>query len=263
MRVSRSRGSPPRGRGKEFTDYLFVTAFRITPAWAGKRAVRRPSWSASWDHPRVGGEKNVWKRPEKPRAGSPPRWRGKVAFPEVARHGQGITPAWAGKSARQGRGTSAAEDHPRVGGEKIRDFDGCRVNQGSPPRGRGKGIQYNTETGEIRITPAWAGKSPRPGSRCRPWGDHPRVGGEKWAAAAAAVSTRGSPPRGRGKVGEKGIYNGKEGITPAWAGKSRAAHGPQICRRDHPRVGGEKLSTWTASLSRPGSPPHGRGKDPF
>ena len=70
--------------------------------------------------------------------GSPPRGRGKDPALTTDDLEARITPAWAGKSAMSVTPINESRDHPRVGGEKIRDFDDFRVNQGSPPRGRGK-----------------------------------------------------------------------------------------------------------------------------
>ena len=90
--------------------------------------------------------------------------------------------------------------------------------------------------------------------------DHPRIGGEK---AAAAVSTRfaaGSPPHGRGKGEEKQAGDKWEGITPAWAGKSllrETGHGEG---RDHPRMGGEKPPYSFSTATAIGSPPAWAGK---
>ena len=52
-------GSPPRGRGKVLKAYKTVDLLRITPAWAGKSRRRPCRFRASWDHPRVGGEKST------------------------------------------------------------------------------------------------------------------------------------------------------------------------------------------------------------
>ena len=50
----------------------------------------------------------------------------------------------------------------------------------------------------------------------------------------------GSPPHARGKVtGNTGI-GGKDGITPACAGKSNVAGGAVVEYEDHPRRRGEK-----------------------
>ena len=65
---------------------------------------------------------------------------------------------------------------------------------------RGKDIKLTFDAGELRITPAYAGKRQRL-CRVRPaQGDHPRVCGEKDDKNAANVARVGSPPRMRGKV---------------------------------------------------------------
>ena len=54
---TRELGSPPRGRGKADKKTSTRTAFRITPAWAGKSIILRLDVKGNRDHPRVGGEK--------------------------------------------------------------------------------------------------------------------------------------------------------------------------------------------------------------
>ena len=90
--------------------------------------------------------------------------------------------------------------------------------------------------------------------------DHPRVGGEKLFAAAAAGLARGSPPRGRGKVYSVCKEIAPLGITPAWAGKRYAQGGASTPGGDHPRVGGEKALIGRCLFGLRGSPPRGRGK---
>ena len=50
------------------------------------------------------------------------------------------------------------------------------------------------------------------------------------------------------------------GITPAYAGKSLTGQTTPLQARDHPRVCGEKLTTFDAGKLIPGSPPRMRGK---
>ena len=95
------RGSPPRGRGKDFAcifAILALSATGITPAWAGKRQGPTVGLAPIGDHPRVGGEK----MDEIPGfhiiQGSPPRGRGKGQDVDPRFGGVRITPAWAGKS---------------------------------------------------------------------------------------------------------------------------------------------------------------------
>ena len=154
-------------------------------------------------------------------SGSPPRGRGKGDKGENATEDDRITPAWAGKRAGCSPPVWRRTDHPRVGGEK----GGCGLPRlarwGSPPRGRGKA--YNPAGHWIRlgITPAWAGKRLHLFFCFGQTKDHPRVGGEKPVAMHSSMMSRGSPPRGRGKAILRGNWLFSQGITPAWAGKSR------------------------------------------
>ena len=86
------------------------------------------------------------------------------------------------------------------------------------------------------------------------------MGGEKLPGAGYAYNDRGSPPHGRGKAARPRPRLAKSRITPAWAGKRPVFLIWSAFARDHPRMGGEKLSLLPASRLIVGSPPHGRGK---
>ena len=55
--ISRSKGSPPRMRGKEFPWTSATARVGITPAHAGKRSQSMINVVKRWDHPRACGEK--------------------------------------------------------------------------------------------------------------------------------------------------------------------------------------------------------------
>ena len=131
---------------------------------------------------------------------------------------------------------------------------------GSPPRGRGKVAGAACRDLLGGITPAWAGKRRCTAACNRLCWDHPRVGGEKIDSLPHRALYLGSPPRGRGKGCR--IHSGIKPprITPAWAGKSRKQQRKNRWKQDHPRMGGEKISTHCSQWSSVGSPPHGRGK---
>ena len=95
------KGSPPRVRGKEVLASAPWMLMRITPACAGKRAVKKEGCRAYWDHPRVCGEKFTGGLGQPAHAGSPPRVRGKVF--DKSRHLSylRITPACAGKRSKK------------------------------------------------------------------------------------------------------------------------------------------------------------------
>mgnify|MGYP004455157209 CR=1 FL=1 len=65
----------------------------------------------------------------------------------------------------------------------------------------------------------------------------------------------------RGKGPESAVVLAHEGITPAYAGKSRPCFGSQAAAKDHPRVCGEKFRLRGRTFSKLGSPPRMRGKD--
>ena len=154
-------------------------------------------------------------------------------------------------------------DHPRAGGEKYIVYAVRRCGTGSPPRRRGKEVADEGIGGIIRITPAWAGKSRPAAFRRWPEWDHPRTSGEKLMYFLGDWSMAGSPPRRRGKVRRIRENLERVGITPAWAGKSWQS-GNRLCFTwDHPRMGGEKLTSGVFSSAEDGSPPHGRGKELF
>ena len=131
-------GSPPRGRGKARVCPKSYFRLGITPAWAGKRSSMLSSSAFSRDHPRVGGEKKMPKRPLNESGGSPPRGRGKVMFVLLWFLFYRITPAWAGKRRSAPPLPPLDQDHPRVGGEKADKSMLISCTRGSPPRGRGK-----------------------------------------------------------------------------------------------------------------------------
>ena len=127
-----------------------------------------------------------------------------------------------------------------MGGEKTADLLTTHLQEGSPPRRRGKGSSGDTKRRGRGITPAWAGKRCWTSCSSAPSPDHPRVGGEKLAAYFETSAHAGSPPRGRGKAELSAAIDHVLGITPAYAGKSRPRRFWAHRSQDHPRVGGEK-----------------------
>ena len=90
------------------------------------------------------------------------------------------------------------------------------------------------------ITPAYAGKSFRLFIAVWLEEDHPRVCGEKSMCTRSPLSGSGSPPRMRGKATAALRLDGANGITPAYAGKSKRCVYDRLSVQDHPRVCGEK-----------------------
>ena len=186
--------------------------------------------------------------------------RGKVPTFHPPSGAVGITPAYAGKRRLCVVAAHLGRDHPRVCGEKCAPTAQQNTATGSPPRMRGKAGQIQSQTPELGITPAYAGKSLRLCILSRLLQDHPRVCGEKKNVRLTKNSLAGSPPRMRGKVVCNETGKGGQGITPAYAGKSRLCALLVVVLWDHPRVCGEKRFLLSSPLFAVGSPPRMRGK---
>ena len=85
---------------------------------------------------------------------------------------------------------------------------------------RGKEYELRTLPRWQRITPAYAGKRIGLIVSDALFKDHPRVCGEKDAWHYADDYNQGSPPRMRGKGTCNEVDTRRQGITPAYAGKS-------------------------------------------
>ena len=127
---------------------------------------------------------------------------------------------------------------------------------------RGKGYLDIAVQIQKRITPACAGKSCPPQAPTFTRQDHPRVCGEKPVNKSSCSFRQGSPPRMQGEdIFPDGLPCAVR-ITPACAGKRGSGSLPRSCRRDHPRVCGEKPFRSNHSTTSEGSPPRMRGKGP-
>ena len=84
--------------------------------------------------------------------------------------------------------------------------------------------------------------------------------GEKDKAKEMGATTKGSPPRVRGKARDGDIDNMNLGITPACAGKRRGRGRERERRQDHPSVCGEKYGRKTAMAFQYGITPACAGK---
>ena len=172
------------------------------------------------------------------RKGSPPHARGKGprggSPPPPCR----ITPACAGKSGQIRVCGAAAEDHPRMRGEKAIFCTTFLIRAGSPPHTRGKDISILPMVSNRGITPAYAGKRESRRWRRASLRDHPRIRGEKMSSTIFTIGMPGSPPHTRGKAAKYIGFAGGHGITPAYAGKRPRESTASWMSEDHPRMRG-------------------------
>ena len=186
--------------------------------------------------------------------------RGKVIAACSSTGTDGITPAYAGKSAKTKAVALDKEDHPRLCGEKRSVLLLVALGRGSPPPMRGKGFYRSFRSFSDGITPAYAGKS----DPLKLWyidvRDHPRLCGEKAGSIGSSFCVTGSPPPMRGKGNLIGISCFCLRITPAYAGKSGSGRNFRKAVEDHPRLCGEKSEKQLIAKTAEGSPPPMRGK---
>ena len=208
-------------RGKPVLVYADEGAPGITPAHAGKTAPGLIRCESFRDHPRACGENRPSPRPQWSPAGSPPRMRGKPIVYPTDTPFSGITPAHAGKTAREPGRKDEKGDHPRACGENHMIGGRSMPKAGSPPRMRGKPRLSRDARADDGITPAHAGKTPQAGTRFCTFRDHPRACGENRSASSASAERAGSPPRMRGKHFHGSHLSKLCGITPAHAGKTQ------------------------------------------
>ena len=88
--------------------------------------------------------------------------RGKALMEKRENLENRITPAYAGKSMENHINMNMTKDHPCVCGEKNVKIDIDGVVMGSPLRMRGKAHMGTPLMFRQRITPAYAGKRPKP-----------------------------------------------------------------------------------------------------
>ena len=186
--------------------------------------------------------------------------RGKPAVSFGAPINVRITPAHAGKTYPARRLCRLQADHPRACGENFNLIDRCLIDNGSPPRMRGKHPHPFPRRCTARITPAHAGKTLCEAPPAGAVPDHPRACGENRFLVQNTNSTCGSPPRMRGKLNERTNHLLHLRITPAHAGKTKCRLQSQGAAADHPRACGENMQGANAETNASGSPPRMRGK---
>ena len=160
LTVSTMLGSPPPMRGKAAVFQKCRHPVRITPAYAGKSCNHFCFSFVCQDHPRLCGEKHSTDGCFPAVYGSPPPMRGKASTSSLKSAASGITPAYAGKSHTSLTPRFCPWDHPRLCGEKKIPIAKCPHCGGSPPPMRGKDTLGKWLNCGLRITPAYAGKSP-------------------------------------------------------------------------------------------------------
>jgi len=191
-------------------------------------------------------------------------------------------------------------EHPRAGGDDQAE-DGSWVpesgtpprgrgrppptghpppRRGTPPRGRGRHLDPHRTRADPGNTPARAGTTGPPRRPAWSAREHPRAGGDDLLPVVTTSAGGGTPPRGRGRRGERRPREGNPGNTPARAGttnrrgvarppsrntpaRAGTTRRPALWRHraeEHPRAGGDDDSAAVRKAAGHGTPPRGRGR---
>ncbi len=272
-------GSSPRRRGAHDEHDRAVCSGRIIPAQAGSTTCPPVAELPREDHPRAGGEHVQSKAQSLVGFGSSPRRRGALVRRHAVLDDRRIILAQAGSTRDAASSQSAAEDHPRAGGEHLGPQASTGGTEGSSPRRRGAPTACLTDSlpggssprrrgapsltppppFRSRIIPAQAG-STRSSTTAAPSNrDHPRAGGEHGDRLWVEAGAPGSSPRRRGAPVSRSPGAATTRIIPAQAGSTRPRPAWTPPPRDHPRAGGEHSPLAVAVRHRHGSSPRRRG----
>ena len=134
------------------------------------------------------------------------------------------------------------------------------------PRGRGRRALQRPRNRSRGLTPARAGTASARLCREESSRAHPRAGGDGDGDGdgdgeiVTGIHSQGSPPRGRGRLGQLAVDTPPRGLTPARAGTAPRSPKATRTRRAHPRAGGDGFFLAATSSVSAGSPPRGRGR---
>ena len=173
--------------------------------------------------------------------GSPPHTRGIRLAMTRGRQQTRFTPAYAGNTDDVHHVGFCAGVHPRIRGEYCGRCPLCAPCAGSPPHTRGILPDLPASPARCGFTPAYAGNT---------WvlllsavlrRVHPRIRGEYYECANAAVFLMGSPPHTRGIPLRRLQIIPQSRFTPAYAGNTLLHPSRYSGKKVHPRIRGEYL----------------------
>ena len=234
-----SVGSSPLSRGIPRPLLSLMSFCRIIPALAGNTTGLLPLHIHPTDHPRSRGEYQPELVTDEEIDGSSPLSRGIQHVGSAAGSAGGIIPALAGNTGPLQPFSSVRPDHPRSRGEYVTQAAGAPPRGGSSPLSRGIPSSADMMLAAIRIIPALAGNTSKPGSALWNQPDHPRSRGEYCFSSQAVTSDFGSSPLSRGIPVRVDGASPEEGIIPALAGNTTLSRYEGEAESDHPRSRGE------------------------
>ena len=258
--ISFARGSSPLTRGKPPTPENPRPCDGLIPAHAGKTGFLRRASMRLGAHPRSRGE-NDCTDPNIPlMPGSSPLTRGKRLREQAQQARRRLIPAHAGKTLSVDCTDPNIPAHPRSRGENATHPDEVMSALGSSPLTRGKRVGAGASVCVVGLIPAHAGKTVGSGPSLCYQKAHPRSRGENLCGGVDNAGDSGSSPLTRGKQVTHYAVDGRAGLIPAHAGKTREALAYPSRSSAHPRSRGENMKCVRVIVCPFGSSPLTRGK---
>ena len=161
---------------------------------------------------------------------TPPLTRGRHKANLSASRIRRNTPAYAGKTPWEQRGSLRGWKHPRLRGEDPLNGAGNFPVMETPPLTRGRLENRRTPKRNIGNTPAYAGKTRGGNLGEKVLRKHPRLRGEDTLSIVRTVAMMETPPLTRGRLSSYISIGKSDGNTPAYAGKTATFCGKIILK---------------------------------
>ena len=257
--ANRPRGLSPRGRGNRVAGSFRVPAGGPIPARAGEPSATSGRTRTAGAYPRAGGGTSSAASSAPRGPGLSPRGRGNLPRTSQCSPGRRPIPARAGEPrCRRGR-RPGPRAYPRAGGGTLRMSRARPRRAGLSPRGRGNRTRGTRRSRGARPIPARAGEPTNLDGHGTCPGAYPRAGGGTLANGCLGGLGSGLSPRGRGNRRRRRRAPARSGPIPARAGEPAPGISAGRAQRAYPRAGGGTRTSWSATSSRPGLSPRGRG----
>ena len=186
-------GSSPLTQGKHRYAFGDAEHPRLIPAHAGKTPCGASRRAGTPAHPRSREENDYSKSVAALTAGSSPLTRGKPCREGAPCVPEGLIPTHAGK-------TTSMSAPPRSHRENESSEVQYAFYTGSSPLTRGNHDEDSPRVFDVRLIPAYGGKTPRMRPRLRSASAHPRTRGENLDLIPRWGLPRGPSPLTRGKL---------------------------------------------------------------
>ena len=191
-------GSSPHARGTHSSAAERLPQLRFIPACAGNAP--RKKWLNEQDtvHPRMRGERDIFKKPVGEFDGSSPHARGTRRLSVRRQMQPRFIPACAGNASNGDSCFLPPTVHPRMRGERHCGGQCHAGHNGSSPHARGTPFHIAAHNLSLRFIPACAGNACCGCKQDSVNAVHPRMRGERGAKLTTQTRNVGSSPHARG-----------------------------------------------------------------